>query len=81
MMYFHQLQAVLCHLQASLLAQQRRLQKRLKLALQLHQLPAHTSVDTATFADKVVNLLDRLAEVGDAPSPPFALRARWHPPI
>ncbi len=49
--------------QARLEVQQKRLQKRLKLALQMHQLPPRTSVDTMTVADKIVSALDKLAEV------------------
>ncbi len=49
--------------QARLEAQQKRLQKRLKLALQMHHLPPRTSVDTMTVADKIVSALDKLAEV------------------
>ncbi len=49
--------------QARLEAQQRNLQKRLKLALKIHHLCPRTSVDTMTIADKIVNALDKIAEV------------------
>ncbi len=49
--------------QARLEAQQRNLQRRLKLALKIHHLCPHTAVDTMTVADKVVNVLDKMAEV------------------
>ena len=45
------------------MAQQQRLQKRLKSALR-HHLRPRTTVDTMTVADKIVSALDRIAEVG-----------------
>ena len=53
--------------QARLMAQQQRLQKRLKFALR-HHLRPKTTVDTMTIADKIVSALDRIAEVGTTPS-------------
>ena len=49
--------------QARLESQQQNLQKRLKLALKIHQLCPQTSVDTMTVADKIVSALDKIAEV------------------
>ena len=53
-------------LQARLVAQQRKLQKKLKHALnssKIHHLSPQTSIDTMTVADKMVNVLDQIAEV------------------
>ena len=49
--------------QARLVKQQQMLQKRLKLALKIHKILPHTSVDTMTIADKVVIALDSISEV------------------
>ncbi|KAK9831722.1 hypothetical protein WJX74_007234 [Apatococcus lobatus] len=48
--------------QARLIKQQQKLQHRLKLALKIHQVRPHTSVDTMTIADKIVSALDAMSE-------------------
>ncbi len=64
--------------QARLEVQQKRLQKRLKLALQINQLPPCTSVDTMTVADKIVSALDKLAEVRDSERQTAASCEAWN---
>ena len=51
------------HLQAKLLEEQQSLQDRLKKALELHLHPK-TSVDTATVAEKIIDMFDGMLQVG-----------------
>ena len=50
-------------LQARLVVEQQKLQKRLKHALKIHHMRPKTTVDTMTVAEKVASALDRIAEV------------------